>query len=54
MTEEMQPDLYYESVKRLVQWGEQKTLTMNPIKTEEVILAQFNTHLLQSKFMTYP
>lgn len=37
MTEEMKPDLYYESVRRVIQWGEQNALTLNPIKTEEVI-----------------
>ena len=37
MTEEMEPDLYYESVKRWVQRGEHNALTMNPIKTQGVV-----------------
>lgn len=37
MTEEMKSDLYHECVRRVVQWSEQNALTLNPIKTEEVI-----------------
>lgn len=54
MAEGEQPDLYYQSAGRVVQWCDQNTLILNPVKTEEVIFGNINSASAPVSFHNKP